>query len=145
MIGVVVVIHVAQQQAGFGFVHDQSNVEAHANRPEPWIFRLVELVELQSRMGRVLSGDRRPGLHGLLLVAGELGEGLSGTLLSLLNHLAVETPPYSWREAPYVLVHHDGFWRTRTISSPVLSSAADRQWKKYGKLGRDHPAQHRDC
>src|SRR5712691_8451337 len=53
MIGVVVVIHVAQQQAGFGFVHDQSNVEADANRPEPWIFRLVELVELQSRMGRV--------------------------------------------------------------------------------------------
>ena len=75
-LGFVVVVDVAQQQAGLGSVHNQPNVETHANRPEVGVFRLVKLVELQRRMSRVQLEIEGRGLDCLLLVAGEPGEAV---------------------------------------------------------------------
>jgi hypothetical protein len=76
MISVIVVVDVAQQQAGVRPVHNQPNVEAHADRPEVGIFRLVNLVKLQRRMSRVQLEIEGRGLDSFLLVAAEPGEAV---------------------------------------------------------------------
>ena len=74
LIGVVVVIHVAQHQALLGSMHDHSDVAADADRPEIRVPGSIQLVESQSRLGRVQLKVKGRGLHRLLLVTGQLGE-----------------------------------------------------------------------
>ena len=71
-VGVVVVVDVTQQEARVGLVHDDPDVAAHAHRPEVFVFRPVELVELEPRMSRVHLQVEGRGLHGLLIVVGQL-------------------------------------------------------------------------
>ena len=78
--GLVVVIHIAQQQAGFGTVDDQADVGADPQGPEMGIAHLVQLVKLQAGLGGVYLEIERRGLHGLLLLIVQLceagGEGV---------------------------------------------------------------------
>lgn len=53
-------------------MHNQADVETHADRPEVGVFRLIELVELQRRMRRIQLEIEGRGLDCLLLVAVEL-------------------------------------------------------------------------
>lgn len=58
------------------FVNDQSDIGTHAHRPEVLVARLVELVELHSRIGRAHLQIKRRRLDGLLLVTGQPGEAV---------------------------------------------------------------------
>ena len=55
-------------------MHDQANMARRENRPKPSIFRLFELVELETRMRRVQLEVERCGLHELLLFPAEAGK-----------------------------------------------------------------------
>src|SRR5579863_5676 len=76
LIRVVVMTDIAQQQTGIGAVHDQPHIARHPNRPKPPILRLVEPVELQTRMRRVHLEIERRRLNSLLLIARESGEAI---------------------------------------------------------------------
>lgn len=72
LVGVVVVADVAEQQAaGPVAVDDQPDVLRHTNRPEVLVPRLVQLVELHPRCGRVQLQIEGGRLDGLLLLPGE--------------------------------------------------------------------------
>jgi hypothetical protein len=87
-----VVVNVAQQQAGFGPVHNQPDVETHSDRPEVRVFRLVKLVELQRRMSRVQLEIEGCGLHCLLLLAVEFGEAVRKRICDTEFHLLCRLP-----------------------------------------------------
>jgi hypothetical protein len=53
LVRLVVMIHVAEQQAGIGLVDDQPNVAADPHRPEVLVLRSVQLVEPHPRIRRV--------------------------------------------------------------------------------------------
>jgi hypothetical protein len=53
MVGFVMMIHVAQQQAGCGSVYDQPHVAGYTHRPEIVVPGLIQPVELQFRMRRI--------------------------------------------------------------------------------------------
>lgn len=74
VIRVVVVSPIAKQQAGIGSMHDQPDVAIHSNRPESAILRLIELVELQTRLSRVQLEVEGRRLYGFLLIAREFGQ-----------------------------------------------------------------------
>ena len=76
VIGLVVVIDVAEQKAGGRLVNDQPDVAAHPHRPEVLVLCLVELVEAHAGIGRVELQVERRRLDGLLLVAGQSGEAV---------------------------------------------------------------------
>ena len=76
LVGFVVVIDVAQQEAAPRPVNDQPDIQAHPHRPEVGIFGLVELVELEPRLRRVQLEIEGRRLHRLLLIAGKLGEAV---------------------------------------------------------------------
>ena len=65
------VIDVAQQQAVLAPVDDEAQVAADAHRPEVFVLRLVEPVELHAGVGRVELEVEGGGLDGLLLVSGQ--------------------------------------------------------------------------
>lgn len=81
LIGLVVVIDIAEQQTASGLVDDQTNVTADTHRPEVRVFGSVELVEAHAVASRVNLQVERGGLGGLLLVARQArqagGEGVS--------------------------------------------------------------------
>jgi hypothetical protein len=93
MIRVVVVVDVAQQQAGLGSVHNQADVETHANRPEVGVFRFIELVELQRGMSRIQLEIEGRGLYRLLFVAGEFGKAVSERVCDAVFHLLGSSQP----------------------------------------------------
>jgi len=70
VVGLVVVIHVTEQQATLRFVNDQPDVCIHLHRPEILVLRLVEFVEAEARTCRVHLQVECRGLGGFLLVAG---------------------------------------------------------------------------
>ena len=72
----VVVIDVAEQQAGVGPVHDQPDVRVDPDRPETLVLRLIELVKAQARRRRVHLQVEGGRLDGLLLVAGQAREAV---------------------------------------------------------------------
>ncbi len=72
----VVMIDVAEQQAGSRAVDDQPDVATDPNGPEVLVLRPVDLVQLQARMRRVHLQVERRGLDRLLLVAGQPGEAV---------------------------------------------------------------------
>ena len=79
VIGLVVVIDVAEQQARLAPVNDQPDVAAHPHRPEILVLRLVELVEAHAGIGRIELQVERRRLDGLALARqpGEaVGEGV---------------------------------------------------------------------
>ena len=76
VVGLVVVIDVAEQQAALALVHDHPDVAVDPYRPEVLVLRLVQLVETHSRIGRVELQVEGGRLDGLLLVAGESGEAV---------------------------------------------------------------------
>src|SRR6185295_688306 len=53
VVGLVMMIHVAKQQATLAFVDNKSEVGADTYRPEILVLRLVEFVKLHARVGRV--------------------------------------------------------------------------------------------
>jgi hypothetical protein len=66
----IVVIDVAEQQAGVGAVDNQAHITRHPHGPKPLVSGLVELVELVARLRRLELKIERRRLNGLLLVAG---------------------------------------------------------------------------
>jgi len=74
VVGLVVVIHIAQKEATLRAMHDESDVGVDTHRPEVPVARLVELVELQPGMSRIELKIESGGFDGLLLVAGQPGE-----------------------------------------------------------------------
>ena len=85
LIGGVVMIDVAEQEAGSGPVDDEPDVATDPRGPEVLVLRPVDLVQLQARMRRVHLQVERRGLDRLLLVAGQpdeaVGEGVGDTEL----------------------------------------------------------------
>ena len=73
VVGLVVVIHVAQQQTALGAVDDDADVHIHPHRPEVLVSRLVELVETQAWTGRVHLQVECRGLDCLLFVTVQPG------------------------------------------------------------------------
>ncbi len=76
VVGLVVVIDVAEQQAVSRLVDDQPDVAADADRPEVLVLRLVELVKLMPGLAGLSCKIERRRLDGLLLVAGQAGEAV---------------------------------------------------------------------
>ena len=76
LICVVVMIDVAEEEAGGCPVDDQPDVATDPNGPEVLVFRPIDLVQLQPRMRRVHLQVERRRLDRLLLVAGQLGEAV---------------------------------------------------------------------
>src|SRR5665213_18869 len=74
LVGAVVVTDIAKQQAGLSPVNDQPDVCIYPDRPEPPIFGLVQLVELQTRMRRIQLKIEGRSLYGLLLLTRQSGE-----------------------------------------------------------------------
>src|SRR5437016_7556084 len=71
---------VAEKEALCGSMNDQADVGADADRPEAFVLRLVEAMEVEARARRVHLQIERGGLDRLLLVAGQarqaVGEGV---------------------------------------------------------------------
>ena len=74
LIGLVVVIDIAQHEAAVHAVNDQPDVAGDPHGPEVLVPRLVELVQFHARLRRVELQVEGGGLDGLLLVAGQAGE-----------------------------------------------------------------------
>jgi hypothetical protein len=74
VVGLVVVVHVAKEQASLRLVDDQPDVAAGANGPEPLVLRLVELVKSQAGTRWVRLQVEGRCLHGLLLVSAQTRE-----------------------------------------------------------------------
>ena len=72
----VVMIDVAEQEAGSGPMDDQPDVATDPNGPEVLVLRPVDLVQLQPRMRRVHLQVERRRLDGPLLVTGQLGQAV---------------------------------------------------------------------
>ena len=89
MVGVVVVIDVAEQEVGVGLVDDQPDVAAHAHRPEVLVPRPIQLVQTQARLRRVQLQVEGRGFHRFLLVVGQagqaVGEGIGDAEVHLFN------------------------------------------------------------
>lgn len=77
VVRLVVMADVAEQEARIALVNDQPDVRVHRNRPEVLVLRIVELVEVQARIGRVDLQVERGRLDGLLLVARQTREAVS--------------------------------------------------------------------
>ena len=92
LIGGVVMVHVAEQEARRGPVDDQPDVAADPGGPEALVLRPLDLVQLQPWPGRVHLQVERGGLDRLLLVAGQLreavGEGVGDAELHCLHREA---------------------------------------------------------
>jgi hypothetical protein len=74
--GLVMVIDVAQSQAGIGLVHDHTHVAADTHGPNVWTSRLVELVQWHAGLRRVQLPVEGGGVDRLLLLAGQPPEAL---------------------------------------------------------------------
>ena len=66
----------AEKKTRIALVNDQTDVAANPHRPEILIFRLIELVEAESRTCRVQLQVEGCALDQLLFLAGELGEAV---------------------------------------------------------------------
>src|SRR5437867_2257951 len=77
LVGFVMVIDVAEQEAFTALVDNQPDVAADPHGPEVWIFRLVQLVQLQAGSRRVELQVESGRLYGFLFVAGEAGQTVS--------------------------------------------------------------------
>lgn len=76
LIGLVVVIDIAQQQTIGRFMDDHPNIAAHPYRPKALVPGLVELVKAHARMGRVDLQIKGRCFDGLLLITVEFGEAV---------------------------------------------------------------------
>ena len=74
LVGFVVVIHVAEQQALPGPMDDHPDVAIDPDGPEPGIAGSIQLVESVPRLCRVQLQIEGGGLRHLLLVTGQLGQ-----------------------------------------------------------------------
>ena len=83
IVGFVMMIHVAEQQAGITFVDDQPDIAVNSDRPEVLVLGFVELVEAHAWIGRIELQVERRHFDGLLLLASQsgeaVGEGVSNT------------------------------------------------------------------
>ena len=93
----VVMIDVAEQEAGSGPVDDQPDVATDPNGPEVLVLRPVDLVQLQAGMRRVHLQVERRCLHRLLLVAGQLGKAVGeGVGDAELHQVSISTGTPIW-------------------------------------------------
>ena len=76
VIGVIVVGHVAEEEALAGAVDDEADVRADANRPEAAVLGFVELMELEAGVGGIELEIEGGGFDRFLFVVGEAGEGV---------------------------------------------------------------------
>ena len=138
VVGLVVVVHVAKQQAVLNPMDDEADVAADPHRPEVLVLCLVEFVEAQTRCGRIQLHVKGRRLHCLLLVAcqtGEaVGEGIGDSKLHVLWLKAV----YKSRSAYLLAQSYSGLklvqrkagWRwlevrrffLQTVSLPLVRS-----------------------
>lgn len=75
VVGLVVVVDIAEQKTRRRLVDDDPDVGIDPDRPEIGILRLVDAVELQSRSRRVELQVERSRLRGLLLLRIKPGKG----------------------------------------------------------------------
>ena len=94
LVGSVVMIDVAEQQAALRAMDDQPDVAADTHGPEVFVFGFVELVELHARIGRIKLQVERCRLHGFLLVTGEpretVGESVGDAVLHVVSGITHE-------------------------------------------------------
>ena len=76
VVGLVMVVDVAEQQTGRRLVHDDRDVRIHTHRLEVLVLRFVQLVELQSRCRQIHLEVKGRGLDGFLLLSRETGEAI---------------------------------------------------------------------
>src|SRR5690606_26538743 len=74
LIGLVVVIDIAEQQTASGLVDDQANVAADAHRPEVRVFGSVELVKAHAVADGIHLQIEGSGLCRLLFISGQAGK-----------------------------------------------------------------------
>jgi hypothetical protein len=96
VIGPVVVVDVAEQEARIALVHDQANVAADPHRPEIPVPRLVQPVQAHAGVGRVELQVEGRGLGRSLLVAGQarqaIGEGVGDAEFHHDSPVVVDRP-----------------------------------------------------
>jgi hypothetical protein len=81
VVRLVVMIDVAHQDGVIDAMHNHANIGTRANRPEPRITRLPQLVEVQAWMRRIELQVHHRELHLLLLVADASGEAVGDSEL----------------------------------------------------------------
>lgn len=74
VVGFVVVIDVAEEEAAVGFVDDEADVHVDADRPEVGVFGAIEFVQPHSWAGRVELDIECGGFDGFLFLVGEFAE-----------------------------------------------------------------------
>ena len=92
VVRLVVVRHVAEQQAPARSVHDQPDVAVHPHGPEVPVPDLIELVKAQSRLRRIELEVEGRRLDRLLLVAGEAREAIGERVRYAEIHVRRFTP-----------------------------------------------------
>ncbi len=70
----IVVIDIAEQQARFAAMNDQTNVAADPHRPEILVLAAIQLVEAQAGAGGIQLQVEGRRLDELLFVVGQAGE-----------------------------------------------------------------------
>ena len=79
-------IYVAEKKAGLGAMHDESDVAVNANRPEVLVLRLVEAMEIHSRIGWIELKVKSSRLDDLLLVSRQPGEAIAESVSDEKGH-----------------------------------------------------------
>src|SRR5207244_3318235 len=74
LVRLVVVVHVAEEEARFAPMNDQADVAAHAYGPKALVPRAINLVQLETRLRRTYLKVERRRLGGLLLIRSEAAE-----------------------------------------------------------------------
>jgi len=77
VVGFVMVIHIAEQQAALCLVDDEPDVAARPHRPEVLVLCLVELVEAHSWTRGIYLQVKSRGLDGFLFVTCQAREAVS--------------------------------------------------------------------
>src|SRR5688572_28163503 len=72
----IVMIDVAEEEAGVGLVDDEPDVGAYPDRPETLVLRLVQFVEAEAGRRRIHLQVERGGFYGLLLIACQASKAL---------------------------------------------------------------------
>jgi hypothetical protein len=88
VIGLVVVVDVAEKEACIAFMNDQPNIAARPHRPEVLVSRFIELVEAHAGVGGVDLQVESGRFDGFLLLAGQASEAISESVGDTEVHVA---------------------------------------------------------
>ena len=108
-------------------MHNQSEVAAHANRPEIVVLCLFEFVELQTRMGRVHLQVKRCGFDSLLLLTRQSGKAVCKGIRDAEFHFQAQFGVVlDQHPQPWIAVRDWVFFpRALSLSKPDISRPKD--------------------